>query len=604
MNYEGIPQAIKVMHLENAVISYTAEELARKLAELGKVEMTARALGTACRFCGIETVRTLVEGGATFDIPKTEAAEQRYHCYSGMKWANYRTNYALLLLNTTRQIKGSCCCKGLKFLKRVQKSDGAYLKTLSDSERAKVLSYLYNNKDKISFEPSEMLYYAIFMRDDFIVSELEKLGVKLLDKRVDIITNGGPISDSYWYEWVAMTSKLDDGDYLPVMERIKKELGGKPFHCTAKVYDKTKIRFGNADITEFFRDNFKTGRLNKTQVIRDLIDADAVDSLAVMEKLGWLGEPRRRDEMISYAQQAGTHAECLAWLLDFKNRTADIEAERKKAERKAMREFNADPYSATAMKRGWGFEKQADGTLVITRYKGVWTEIDVPSRIGKNAVTAIGEYAFSLVASRITPEQAHLRERLTRVTIPDGIRSIGKYAFYACHALEAPNIPDSVVLIDDNAFSECYNLKEIIIPDSVTKMGNGVFRSCAYLRSVTLPKNLTEIGVCMFEYCNRLDTITLPTGLRIIRQCAFKNCEQLREIVIPEGVTRIEQHAFANCDVLRTVVIPASVTKISNRGYDYETVFAYSDNVTVFVEPGSYAEEYCKQNKIAFKYIS
>ena len=34
-----------------------------------------------------------------------------------------------------------------------------------------------------------------------------------------------------------------------------------------------------------------------------------------------------------------------AWLLDFKNRTADFAAERKKAEQKMMRELNANPNS-------------------------------------------------------------------------------------------------------------------------------------------------------------------------------------------------------------------------------------------------------------------
>ena len=606
MKNENIPQESKTEILEQAVINEHWQALEWIFYDLGNVEMTARALGLACRFCGYDTVKVLVEGGASFSIPQNKETERLYHCYSGMKYANYRTNYSLYLLNITRQIKGACCCKGLKLPKRAAKNDGKYRVLRSDSERAKVLKYLVENRDRISFNPSEMLYYAIFAQDSFIVAELKKLGVKLSEKRMSIITNGGPISDSYWYEWTAMMYKLDAGNYLPVMERIKEELDGKPFHCTGKVYDKTKTLFTNADIMDFFRANFKTNKLNKTQMIRDLIDVNAVNSLPIAERLGWLDDIRRRDEMITYAQQAKDRVECVAWLLDFKNRTADFAAEREKAEKKALRELNADPNSVTELKKSWGFKTQKDGTLIITRYKGKRTEVFVPAKIGQHAVTAIGEYVFSPQAPRITFEQGKFRHTITRVVLPEGIRSIGINAFYLCQGLEEVVIPDGVVKIDTSAFNWCANLTKIVIPETVTKIENYLFSGCHKLSSVTLPKNLTKIGMHMFLNCSSLKSITLPANLKRIRQSAFMKCSALEEIVIPEGTVRIDSLAFAECPSLKTVVIPASVTEIKNeqyRGGMLElSIFDGSRNVTAIVEPNSYAEEYCKQNNIAFKY--
>lgn len=607
MNYEDIPQENKAEILERAVINDDPKELARVFGDLGEIEMTARALGTACRFCGVETVKALVEQGATFFIPQNEGAEQRYHCYSGMKYANYRSNFALYLLNITRQIKGACCCKGLKFLKKAAKSDGKFRNMLPDSERAEVLKYLFDNKDRISFDPSEMLYYAIFVRDSFIVSELEKLGVKLRDKRVEIVTKGGPISDSYWYEWISMMGKLEDGDYLPVMERISSELDGKLFHCTGKVYDITKKRFVNADITDFFRANFKTDKLNKLKVLRDLIDVNAAESLPIAEKLGWLDDPRRRDEMIEYAQQKGDRVECVAFLLDFKNRTADFAAEREKAEKKLMRELNADPNSVTELKKSWSFETQEDGTLKITRYKGKRTEVTVPSRIGKNAVTAIGEFAFSPQAPRLTLEQERFRETITKVTLPDGIRSIGNSAFYRCIELSKIVIPEGVAEIGNSTFAICGKLTEINFPDSVVKMGEGVFGGCYKLCSVTLPKNITEIGMRMFYNCKALRSITLPVGVNSIGACAFMLCSSLEEVVIPDGVTEIGRFAFKDCSALKTVVIPSSVKEMKNdlhtyRGTKLGSVFDNCVGTVAVVEPGSFAEEYCKKYSIVFRY--
>lgn len=502
MDYTVIPQENKAEILEQAVINSPLEELVKTYKELGYIEMTARALGTACRFRGLETVKTLVDCGATFDVPTAEGAEERYHCYSGTKWDNYRTNYSLYLLNITKHIKGACCCKGLKLLKQVKKDDKTALKLLPDSERAEVLKYLCENAEKLSFAPEEMLYYAIFSRDDFIVSELKKLGVKLSEKRVNIMTNGGPISDGYWYEWCSMQGKLSSDYYLPVMKTIAAELGGERFHCTGKIYDLTKTRFENTEILEFFRDNFKIARLNKTQIIRDIIDVNNPGALVVFEKLGWLSEPRRRDEMIDYAQKLN-RTECVAWLLDFKNRTADLAAEREKAEKKIEAELNASPTSVAVMKKTWGYKKQEDGTLIITSYKGTSTDVRVPERIGKSTVTAIGEGAFSgnsgMCAGRVTTyatvDQQRQRRTITKITLPDSINFIDGSAFADMESLTEINIPEGTTEIGWVAFYQCLSLETLVIPSSVERIGVYAFRNCDKLTAIV------ERGSFAEEYC-------------------------------------------------------------------------------------------------------
>lgn len=504
MNYTLIPQENKAEILEQAVINSSLEELVKTRKELGYIEMTARALGTACRFRGLETVKTLVECGATFDIPHDEYVENRYHCYSGMKYDNYRSNFALYLLNITKHIKGACCFKGLKLLKQVPRQDKGYLKLLPDSERAEILKYLCENKGKISFDPSEMLYCAIFARDDFIVTELKRLGVRLSEKRVNIITNGGAITDSYWYEWISMMGKLPDENYLPVMRSISEELGEKPFHCTGKVYDITKKRFASAEIFEFFRANFKTEKLNKTQTIRDLIDSNTVGALPMIERLGWFDNLKRRDEMIAYAQKTD-RVECLAWLLDYKNRTADFAAEREKAEKKMMRELNADPNSVTMLKKTWGFKKRENGNIIITSYKGTSAEVTVPKTIGKSTVTEIGLGAFAgssgLCGGRVftnaTPEQQLHRRLITRVTLPEGVDCIGTGAFADMISLTEINIPEKVTVIGLAAFYQCVSLTSIVIPKTVEQIGEYAFRNCGKLTAVV------ESGSYAESYCQK-----------------------------------------------------------------------------------------------------
>ena len=67
---------------------------------------------------------------------------------------------------------------------------------------------------------------------------------------------------------------------------------------------------------------------------------------------------------------------------------------------------------------------------------------------------------------------------LNSVVIPDGVTSIGKYAFRHCSSLSSLVIPDSVTSIECYAFSGCESLSSIVIPDSVTSIGYHAFASC------------------------------------------------------------------------------------------------------------------------------
>ena len=73
---------------------------------------------------------------------------------------------------------------------------------------------------------------------------------------------------------------------------------------------------------------------------------------------------------------------------------------------------------------------------------------------------------------------------LTNVTIPDGVTSIGQYAFENCSNLTSIDLPESLTSIGRSAFQSCTSLTSIDLPESLTKIGNNAFQDCRSLKTI------------------------------------------------------------------------------------------------------------------------
>ena len=178
-----------------------------------------------------------------------------------------------------------------------------------------------------------------------------------------------------------------------------------------------------------------------------------------------------------------------------------------------------------------------------------------------NSVTSIGNYAFdgcsSLTKVNITDIAAwcniafggssanplHKAKHLfvndievTELVIPDGVTSVGQYAFYDCSSLTSVTIPNSVTSIGEFAFNGCSSFTSVTIPNSVTSIGEYAFNGCSSLTSVTIPNSVTSIGDGAFSYCSNLTSITIPNSVTSFGQLAIRRCEKLTSITAPAGI--------------------------------------------------------------------
>ena len=108
--------------------------------------------------------------------------------------------------------------------------------------------------------------------------------------------------------------------------------------------------------------------------------------------------------------------------------------------------------------------------------------------------------------------------------------------------------------IDGQAFYAS-KLTSITIPSNVISLGKEAFQDCRSLQSVVFEANsqITTINHNTFNYCTALSSITLPNSLTTISGSTFYKCSSLTEIIIPSNVINIGSIAFYNCTALASV---------------------------------------------------
>ncbi|MDD2445683.1 MAG: leucine-rich repeat domain-containing protein [Clostridia bacterium] len=119
---------------------------------------------------------------------------------------------------------------------------------------------------------------------------------------------------------------------------------------------------------------------------------------------------------------------------------------------------------------------------------------------------------------------------LTEVSLPNGLKYIGKYAFQGCCFLENITLPETILSIGEGAFENSV-IKEAILPKNLKYLGGYVFMNCNYLLNVTIPKGVTKINPRSFAFCAQLKEVNIYSRLESIETGVFLLCQQLESII-------------------------------------------------------------------------
>ena len=171
---------------------------------------------------------------------------------------------------------------------------------------------------------------------------------------------------------------------------------------------------------------------------------------------------------------------------------------------------------------------------------------------------------------------------IVHLTIPDGVSSIGNYAFFRCYGIKSAVFPSSLISIGNDAFLGCTQLASVNFNNGLQSIGTSAFEGCSALSGVALPSTLESIKGAAFSKCSSLTSIEIPEGVTRIEVSTFRECESLILAVIPSGVTSISDNAFYGCTALRRVTLYPT-----NPPYLAQGAFYGADNCLFYVPSGS-----------------
>ena len=137
-------------------------------------------------------------------------------------------------------------------------------------------------------------------------------------------------------------------------------------------------------------------------------------------------------------------------------------------------------------------------------------------------------------------------------------------------SLTLPDEIDGVPVeeIADSTFSGYTALEEITLPEGLLTLGTYAFYGCSALTYIDLPDGIKKIPKYCFMNCTDLEGIDFPDNLQIIQLYAFRNCESLASLIFPDTMQTIYDYAFSNCPGITYICFPNAT--ISLRGGNFE----------------------------------
>ncbi len=123
--------------------------------------------------------------------------------------------------------------------------------------------------------------------------------------------------------------------------------------------------------------------------------------------------------------------------------------------------------------------------------------------------------------------------RLIEFDMPDSVEKLDEsYALFEnCTSLKRLHLSNKLKSLPNRIVNGCSNLSDVNIPDGITSIGSYAF-SGTLIETLSIPKNVTSIGQYAFNDCKKLKTVYLNSHCWDMYY-TFNYCTALEKVVLP-----------------------------------------------------------------------
>lgn len=161
--------------------------------------------------------------------------------------------------------------------------------------------------------------------------------------------------------------------------------------------------------------------------------------------------------------------------------------------------YKVEPTEPDLTNGDFGFFIINKEELMITKYTGSDTVIEIPESYKNYKVTVIGASVFN-------------DSKITEVTIPSSIKQIEDYAFSSCHSLTKVNLSEGLEILNNSVFFNCSELREIKLPSTLKEIGPRAFR-VRHLTMLSFPTAVNLQRLMNLLFISRVSLQTLQFRL-------------------------------------------------------------------------------------------
>ena len=274
-------------------------------------------------------------------------------------------------------------------------------------------------------------------------------------------------------------------------------------------------------------------------------------------------------------------------------------------------ENSLDSFGMCGENATWSFE-ESTGVLTITGTGDMYTNTlvdqwgyypfknEIKEVVVDEGITTIAAYSFGPFDPYGVESTRY--PNLTKITLPETIKSIEDYAFYKT-GLEHIELPEGLEIIGVSAFSGSSLSGDLTLPKTLKTIGQSAFSNTG-ITSVDLNEGMT-LGGNAFSDCNSLKVVTIAkdifysgsgSGNAVRENAAFSNCKSLEKVIIHGGgivyialssvypENGLAQDMFMGCTSLKEVTIKNDdISYLDTNTFDMTsdpTFYIYKDSTT------------------------